>query len=214
MIQKFGMVLILLTMGMSTYAQQFEAGMQKALGLWQEGKIQEASALFERIGSAKGLDCTQAWLPLYYGANVMISSSYAEADKEKRALMLQKAESLIEEADKRSPYNAEIITLKGLLYTSYVAMDPATYAMEYSPKVMTQYQMAIQIDPKNPRAQSNNIEYQMNTAKYFGKDVAEFCERMKAILPLFDTQAQDYPFAPSWGKERATKISASCDSKQ
>ncbi|WP_010522883.1 hypothetical protein [Aquimarina agarivorans] len=47
----------------------YEKGMQKAFGLWQENKIEEASNLFERIANAE----KENWLPYYYVANVNVT---------------------------------------------------------------------------------------------------------------------------------------------
>lgn len=195
----------------SIAAQDYHTAMQEAFGFWKSGKITEAGALFERIGSIETQDSIQSWLPLYYGAHVLISASFAERQKDKRSSMLSKAESLINKAKTKSPNNSELLTLEALLYTSYVALDPANYGMQYSPKIQGLYGRAIQLNPKNPRALANSIDYQMNTARFFGKDLQEYCDKMKAVLPLFDSKLYDYPFAPSWGKDRAVEISKSCN---
>ena len=56
----------LLVAVISSAQTQFEQGMTKAGGLWKEGKITEASAMYERIASAE----KNNWLPNYYVALV------------------------------------------------------------------------------------------------------------------------------------------------
>jgi hypothetical protein len=186
---------------------QYEAGMQKAFGLWQEGKATASLAMFERIGQAEN----ENWVPLYHAANLLISTSFDIEDANERNTMLEKAKSIIEKAHKRSADNSELLTLEGLLYTAYVAMDPGTYGMMFSAKIMELHNKAIALDPGNPRAHANKIEYAMGSARFFGQDLAPFCEQMKAIIPKFDEQQSDVPFAPEYGKERAIQIANSCD---
>ena len=111
---------------------QYEMGMQKAFGLWQEGKTTEATAMFERIGQAE----QDKWVPIYHAANVLISTQFQVEDNVMKNTMLEKAKELIAEAHKRSENNSEITTLEGMLYTGYVAMDPGTFGMKYSPMIM------------------------------------------------------------------------------
>jgi hypothetical protein len=58
-------VLLILTLSISLSAQSaYEKGMQSAMGLWSEGKNNEAVAMFERIAAAE----KDNWLPNYYVA--------------------------------------------------------------------------------------------------------------------------------------------------
>ena len=186
---------------------QYEAAMQQAFELWKENKSMEAFAMFDRIGQAE----KENWVPLYHAANVLISSSFAIESTEERNTTLEKAKAIIAEAHNRSADNSEITTLEGLLYTGYVAMDPSVYGMQYSGKIMELHGKAIALNPDNPRAHANKIEYAMGSARFFGQDLAPFCEQMKAIIPKFDEQQSDIPFAPSQGKERALQIANSCN---
>jgi len=201
----FAMALLTATIVKSQ--SQYESGMQKAFGLWQEGKSMEAVALFERIGQAE----KDNWIPLYHAANVLIVSQFEVQDLVKRNAMLEQAKQVIAEAHKRSKNNSEITTLEGMLYTGYVTIDPQTYGMKYSPKIMQLHNTAVTLDPENPRALANKIQFDMGSAKFFGNDLAPFCAQMKEILPKFENEKSDTPFAPSGGYENAKRIAESCD---
>ena len=198
--------LALFTASVVKSQSQYETGMQKAFGLWEEGKSNEAVAMFERIAQAE----KDNWVPVYHAANVLIASQFQVEDTETKNAMLEKAKEIIAEAHKRDPNNSEITTLEGLLYTGYVAMDPGTYGMKYSGKIMQLHGTAIALDPENPRAHANQIEYEMGSAKFFGNDLAPYCERMKEIIPKFENQKSDVPFAPTYGIERAKQVAESC----
>ncbi len=186
---------------------KYESSMQKAFELWEDGNTQQASALFERISQAE----KDNWIPLYHAANVLISSSFAVEDPVQRNNMLEKAKSFIAEAHNRSADNSELLTLEGLLYTAYVTMDPQTYGMTHSPKIMELHEKAIQLDPENPRAHLNKIQYAMGTAQFFGQDITPLCEQMKEIIPKFENRITETLFAPSWGVENAKQIVTNCN---
>ena len=200
-----------LLIGSIVFAQaqgQYESGMKQAFKLWEENKSVEAVALFERIGQAE----SEKWHPLYYAAQVLIVQTFQDGKMkmEDKSLLLEKAKKVIADAHKRSPDNSEIWTLEGLLYTGYVAMDPNTYGMMYTSKIMGLHAKAVELNPKNPRARANQIEYEMGGARFFKQDLTPFCERLKEVLPMFDNQETKEPFDPSRGKERVEQVIKDC----
>ncbi len=202
--------IIALLLSLSLSAQdQYTQGMEKAFGLWKENKTTEATALFERIAQAE----KDNWLPSYYAANVLISSSFQTKDKTTVNDMLENAKKHIDNAHKISPDNSEITTLEGLLYTGYVAMDPGTYGMTYSGKIMSLHQKAVGLDNNNPRAHANLIGYEIGSARFFGTDLSTFCERLQKVIPMFENQKQDVPFAPSYGLDRVKGSMQECGCK-
>ena len=200
------LVFIFITTLFISAQSKYEAGMQKAFGLWQEGKSMEAIALFERIGQAE----KDNWIPLYHAANILISGSFEIQDVNQRNETLEKAKGIIAEAHQRSKNNSEILTLEGLLYTGYVAMDPENYGMTMSPKIMELHSKAVAINPENPRALANQIQFEMGAARFFGEDLQPFCDRMNEIIPKFENQSSEVPFAPTHGIETAQYVINSC----
>lgn len=185
----------------------YEAGMTQAFTYKSEGKEAEAIALLERIAQAEQ---TQ-WIPLYHAAHMLIAGSFEIDEKVIRDAQLEKARDHIKTAQERSPDNAELITLEGFLFTAYVAMEPETYGMMYSPKIVLLHQQALAIDPNNPRAKMHLVEFEWNRDRFFGKDLTPYCEAMQAIIPIFEAATAAEPFAPTHGIERAKRIATSCD---
>lgn len=203
-------ILLLLVLSFSISAQsQYEKGMQKAFGLWGEGKATEASAMFARIAQAE----KDNWIPPYYAANSLITSTFQIKDKTMVNEMLEQAKRFITLAHEASPDNSEVYTLEGLLYTAYVAMDPETYGMKYSGKVMGLHAKAIEIDETNPRAHLNNVEWELGSARFFKADLAPFCDKLEAVRPLFQNQKKSEPFAPERGEGRIDQVKAECGCK-
>lgn len=205
--EKFKLFFIFL-FGMATVHAQdpYAQGMEKAFGLWGEGKAVEASNLFERIAAAE-LD---NWLPYYYASQVNTVISFGEKDGKKLAGQLEKAREFLEVAKAISPDNPELLVQEAMINTAWVAYDGATYGMEMSQKNMLLYQRALELAPDNPRVVLSKAEWDMGTARYFGQDTAPYCGQIKKALELFATFKSETPFYPSWGKDRAQQVLADC----
>ena len=201
--------MMLASAGTLSAQTQYESGMEKAFGLWTDAKPIEASALFERIAQAE----KDNWIPYYYAANTLITASFATKEETKVNEMLKKAEIFINKGHSLSSDNSEMITLEGTMYTAYVAMDPMTYGMKYSNKIINLHSKAIALDPENPRAQLNKVEYEMGTARFFGEDMTTFCSSIKKTMPFFENQNTTVPFSPQYGEDRIESLLKQCNCK-
>lgn len=191
-----------------TFAQdQYTKGMQKALQLWGEGKITEASNMFERISNAE----MDNWLPYYYVAQVNTVASFGEKDKEKLTQQLEKAQEFIDLAKAISPDNPEILVQQAMTHTAWIAFDGATYGMTLSGKVVGLYTKAAQLAPDNPRVVFSKAEWDMGSAAYFGQDTAPYCKDVERSLELFANFKPESDFHPNWGADRAEATFKNCN---
>ncbi|HMK06869.1 MAG TPA: hypothetical protein VK476_05020, partial [Flavobacterium sp.] len=162
--------------------------------------------MFERIAAAeKG-----SWLPNYYVALVNTTTSFSTKDKETVTALLTKAQNALDIEIIKNPNNPEILVMQAMIYTGWVAFDPSTYAMKYSPKVMEMYNKAEAIAPNNPRVVYGKAEYEIGGAKYFGTDTKPMCERINKAIELFATFKPETPFSPKWGLDRALEAQKGC----
>ena len=200
-------IAMLLLGGTVTNAQdRYTSGMEKAFGLWQEQKIVEASNLFERIATAE----PDNWLPYYYVSQVNTVASFGEKDEVKLSRQLEKAKEFLEVAKAISPDNPELLIQEALINTAWISFDGATYGMTLSSKNVQLYSKALELAPENPRVILSKAEWDMGSARYFGKDTTPYCKDVERALELFATFKSDIPFYPTWGKERAEQVLASC----
>lgn len=206
---KKSILLLLFTVTTSLYAQdQYNKGMEKAMKLWSEQKIVDASNLFERIATAE----MDNWLPYYYVAMVNTTASFGEKDEQKLSLQLGKAKEYIDMAKNISPDNAEILVLEAMMNTAWIAFDGATYGMTLSGKNVQLYKKAAELSPENPRVVFGKAEWDMGAARYFGKDTAPYCKDIEKSLELFATFKPESGFHPNWGQDRAEVVAKECKS--
>ena len=203
-------LIIALFLSTLTIAQdQYAKGMGKAMDLWGKGQIMEASNLFERIAMAED----DNWIPYYYVALVNTTASFGEKDVEKMTRQLEKAKEFIDIAKKISPDNAELLIMEAMTNTAWIAYDGATYGMTLSGKNAQLYQKALELAPDNPRVVLSKAEWDMGSARYFGKDTTPYCKDVERAVELFATfKGGDDPFYPKWGPEQAERVLQQCKS--
>ncbi|MBC31883.1 MAG: hypothetical protein CMH48_13700 [Muricauda sp.] len=188
---------------------QYTKGMGNAMELWGEGKTTEASNLFERIAMAEN----DNWIPYYYVALVNTTASFGEKDVKKLTQQLEKAKESIDIAKNISPDNAELLILEAMTNTAWIAFDGATYGMTLSGKNTQLYNKALALAPENPRVVLSKAEWDIGSARYFGKDITPYCKDVERAVELFATfNAGDDPFYPKWGPEQAERVLQQCKS--
>lgn len=205
--KKVVLILSLVFIGMTVNAQtKYEKGMQKAFSFWEQNKTTEAVNLFERISEA----APKEWLPSYYAAQVNIMNGFTVKDKNQLTQQLDKAQAQLDHAKSISPNNPEIMVLQAMLYTVWVAHDGATYGMQYGQKVAEIYAKALGIDKNNPRVVFCKAEWDIGSARFFGKDTSQYCKEFERAKTLFETDKSEIAFYPSWGKNRVAQLVEDC----
>ncbi|MDF0716346.1 hypothetical protein PY092_09320 [Muricauda sp. 334s03] len=204
--KKLILAIILLGITFVNAQDRYSKGMEKAFELWQNQKTIEASNMFERIATAE----PDNWLPYYYVAQLNTVTSFGEKDEDKLSKQLEKAKEFLDVAKAISPNNPELLIQEALINTAWIAFDGATYGMTLSPKNAQLYQRAVELAPNNPRVILSKAEWDMGSARYFGKDVTPYCKDVEKALELFATFKSETPFYPTWGKQRAEGILENC----
>lgn len=194
-----------------TAQSQYEKGMTKAFSLLQQGKMAEASNIFERISNAE----KDNWIPAYYTAYFDILSTFGIKDEAELKVKLDKAKSFLDKAAAISPNNPEIMIIQALHNTSYIAFDGQKYGMSLSGENTQIFAKAIQIAPNNPRVLLQKAEWGMGSARFFGQPIDGYCKDIQRALKVFKTEkTSEIKFAPSWGKDRAEQVlKESCGKK-
>ncbi len=186
---------------------KYQKGMQKAFSLWEQGKMTESSQLFERISKAE----PTKWLPAYYTATVEILSSFGLKDETALKAKLTKAQEFLDIARANSENNPEILITQAFLNLGYIAFDGQKYGMTLSGKTNQLYAKALQIAPNNPRVILGNAEWNMGTAKYFGKSTKPYCSEIKRAIELGKKEKIEIEFYPKFMQNRAEEVLKQCE---
>ncbi|XLS28003.1 tetratricopeptide repeat protein [Flavobacteriaceae bacterium M23B6Z8] len=196
-------------MGITAQDSPYDKGMKKGLDLWQQGNPAEATQLFERIAAAE----QDNWIPSYYTAYVNTMFAFNSKDLEKLTLHLEKAQKYVDQAMKASPDNPEVLVLQALIHTAWISYDGQTYGMKLAGPTTELHQRAMALAPENPRVVLANAEWNMGSARFFGKDTTPYCNDIAKALELFATFKSETPFHPSWGEKRAQQLVKECEAK-
>ena len=200
------LLIAFLIAGIATAQSKYQTGMQKAFGLWEKGKMIEASQLFERISKAEPTE----WLPAYYAATVEILGSFGLKDEAVLKAKLTKAQEFLDVAKSNSENNPEIIITQAFLNLGYIAFDGQKYGMTLSGKTSQLYAKALVIAPKNPRVILGNAEWNMGSAKFFGKSTKPYCDEIKRAIKLGKEEKIEIEFYPKFMTKRAEQVLKQC----
>jgi hypothetical protein len=200
-------IAFILVSGMAIAQTNFEKGMQKAFSIWQDGNIDEAENMFERISKAE----RDQWLPHYYIAQINSIKSWSQKDETILKAQLDKAQEHINSAMAISKDNPEIMVMQAHILTNWVAFDGMTYGMKYSGKITELYSKASTVAPQNPRVVFSKAEWAMGSAKYFGQDTKPFCAEIEKSIELFANFKPESELHPNWGENRAKAVLESCN---
>ncbi|MEM6515812.1 MAG: hypothetical protein AAF688_06480 [Bacteroidota bacterium] len=200
---------VLLLFSIVMFSQgNYEKGMTKAFELWENGKMDEAQNIFERIANAEN----DKWLPHYYIAQLNSIKTWGEKDENIVKSQLAKAQEHLNTAMSLNKNNPELMVLQANVYTNWVAFDGMTYGMKYSAKISELYNKALKIAPENPRVVLGKAQWDMGSARYFGQDTKPFCKDIEKSLELFESFKSESKFYPNWGKEGAEEALKECKS--
>lgn len=205
--KKFIFIAILLFTNIVTAQSKYQTGMQKAFDLWEQGKMTQASQLFERISKVE----PTKWKPSYYAAKIAILSSFGLKDETQLKTRLNIAQEFLDAAMSNSKNNSEIIITQALLNTAYIAFDGQKYGMSLSAKNNQLYKKALSIAPNNPRVILGFAEWNMGAAKFFGKSTKPYCDAIKKAIQLGQKEKIEEEFYPIFIASRAKEVLKGCE---
>ena len=163
------------------------------------------SATFERIGDAEK---TQ-WLPYYYSALALTNLGWADQKVEKDKLA-EKTKAIIAKAAAIED-NAELYTLRNMVATQQMLVDPQTRWQNYGMEASSALKKGLELDPNNPRLYYLQGMSLFGTPVQFGGGKDKAKPLFQKALELYKT-AQPKPLYPSWGQKQSEQKLAECNS--
>ncbi|HZH66672.1 MAG TPA: hypothetical protein VEY10_17405 [Flavisolibacter sp.] len=163
-------------------------------------ELMALSASFERIADAE----KTKWLPYYYAALTQVNAAYMmsmnKPDAAKTDPIADKAEALLGKAEALSKDNSEIYVVKKMIATLRMMADPMTRYMQYGPKAEEALQMAMKLNPENPRVYMLQAQDKFYTPEQFGGSKAEAKKLFELSGKKFETFKPATSLDPDWGR--------------
>ena len=204
-------VILFIAFASFSQSEKFTQAMKKNLGAMDSSFKNPADLLklansFERIATAEKSE----WLPYYYAAFCQVNLGFMEQDKSKIDALADKASSLIAAADLLAPNNSEISCIKSMIASCHMMVDPMTRWQEYGAASSSNMEASMSQDPTNPRPyylKGQGLKY---TPEQFGGGCTTAKPALETALEKYATFKPASELHPSWGKEIAQQLIATC----
>ncbi len=161
---------------------------------------------FERIGLAE----KNQWLPFYYAAYCHVMYAFMQQDPSGNDAIADRAETLINKADSLAPDNSEISSVKSLIATARMIVNPQQRYMKYGMEANQLMEKAKQQDPTNPRPyylQGQNLK---NTPEQFGGGCKTAKPLLETAMQKYETFKTQSDLHPNWGKQITEQLLSQC----
>ena len=193
--------IVLISLPAISQGKKYQKGMRKAIEQMNEADdpaaYLECVATFEEFSKANP---TQ-WIPSYYAAQMLIISSFEEADPATKDKVLERASKSLGYALKMAPSESEIHVLQAFYYVGMISVDPETRGPEYFEDVNWALNKARELNPRNPRGKYLEAMMALNMPDFMGggPEAAKpiFLEAQK----LFSEFQNEDPLWHSWGAD-------------
>lgn len=164
---------------------------------------------FERIGATE----KSQWLPYYYAALFQVNYGFRANDMSGGDPIADKAESLLNNADSLSPANSEIQTVKSMIATLRMLVNPMQRYMQYSSVISAAIASAERLDPSNPRPYYLTAQTLKNTPEQFGGGCETAMEQATIAKEKFATFKPSTLLSPNWGSMQNEGMIKDCGGK-
>ncbi len=198
------LIILILCFAVSTRADdaKYVEAMKKNIAQMDSMKsledIVDLTNSFLRIAGAE----KDKWLPYYYASQLYVLSSFSDTVKSNKDTYLDEAVKTLAIADSLQPNESEVYVLKGLICQARLQIDPMNRYMKFSQEMKTDFQKAVELDPKNPRP-----DYLMGVTLFYTPE--QFGGGPKAAKPVLESSLKKFnefvpkdELMPIWGKRQ------------
>ena len=161
---------------------------------------------FERIGAAE----KNQWLPFYYAAYCRVNFGFMQKDPACNDAIADKASELINKADSLQPANSEISSVKSMIATLRLMVNPMQRFMEYGPLSDEWLEKSKDQDSANPRPYLLKGQGLKFTPEQFGGGCKTAAEQLATAVEKFATFKPATEINPNWGKTYAETLLKGC----
>ncbi len=201
----------LLAAGSFAQSEKYLSAMKKNLSTVDEAMktpetIQVLGDNMERIAKAEKTE----WLPFYYAAFFKANAAFRGSSFEGADPVADALDKLLDEANTLSPNNSEISTLRAMVATLRMLVDPQQRFMTVGADVEKYLQLAMKEDPTNPRPYYFKGNSLKSTPEMFGGGCEAAMKLLTVAKEKFLVFKPASDIAPSWGMQQTQEVIASC----
>lgn len=161
--------------------------------------LQPLANKMERIAATEKTE----WLPNYWVAYCYLMDSYIEQEGAKKDLLLDKADTYLENAEKLSKNNDEIEVLKANLASARMAVSPQDRWQKYGGMVGMAMGAAKKINAENPRIALLEAQGLFYTPETYGGGKQKAKPVFEKALEQFAKFKPASSIHPNWGMAAA-----------
>ena len=161
---------------------------------------------FERIGAAE----KNQWLPFYYAAYCRVNFGFMQKDPAGNDAIADKVSELINKADSLQPANSEISSVKSMIATLRLMVNPMQRFMEYGLISDEWLEKSKDQDSANPRPYLLKGQGLKFTPEQFGGGCKTAAEQLATAVEKFATFKPATDIHPHWGKGYAETLLKGC----
>lgn len=212
--KKITISLLMTALCISGFAQsdKYMGAMQKNLAAIEPAFANPPDMLalsnsFERIAVAE----KNQWMPFYYAALLQVNYAFMQKDPSGNDALAAKAIMLLTKADSLQPNNSEISTVRSMVGTVQMLVNPMQRYMEYSATIETNLQKAMEQDASNPRPIYVKAENIKNTPANFGGGCSVALPLLKKAQEKYNSFKPQNALAPTWGQPRVEQLIKECE---
>jgi len=193
----------------SKYEETMKTNIDKLYSINSPIELQALANQFERIANAE----QDKWLPNYYAAYCYVSSTFFDNievdDKHKQ---LDKAQSLIDEIQKKNSEESEVYALQAFVYQ--LRITDMSKGAKYSMKALSAIAEAEKLNPENPRVYYLRGSNTLHTPKFFGGGADKARPDLEKAARMFEKQKQEDALMPSWGNYHNKQLLDQCNKSE
>ncbi len=211
---KIALVISVFFFAKNIYADgpQYQQAMKSALSQMDSAvapeQYMQLANTFERISGVE----TREWLPDYYAAYCYALVAFTE-HKDKKGIddLMDKADALISKAGALSPNNSEIVTVKGLINSGRIMVDPMSRGKKYGTLANQDYKTAEKLDSFNPRPFFLEGQGLFYTPKMFGGGKERAKPVLASAVSRYKVFKPSSAISPNWGQKMAEDLLKQCE---
>ncbi|MEN8203682.1 MAG: hypothetical protein ABFS28_13885 [Bacteroidota bacterium] len=195
------LAVILMALPAMSQGRKYKKSMLKTMEMRNDASDRESAldcaATFEEIAEKY----PDQWIPHYYVAEILITTSFEDQDMARSDKMLERAIKHLDMAEELVQEESELEVMKAMYYIGMMSADPETRGPMYYQDAAMSIEKAKELNPDNPRAHFLDGMMALNMPDFMGGGPHAAKPIFLKAAEKFKNYENDDPLWPSWGED-------------